>query len=816
MNLRRQVNSRVRVGLAVLAGLCLCLAACATATKVSEPPAPAAKSSVAPARAVTDVSTNHENNSTTVNVTVSAAPIAFYAFKESAPLQLVVELHDIDPGAVLTPLRINDGLVTYITRIAGGEGTRIEIGLAQDADYEILRSDNKLTVTLTGEMTATAEPSSPKTQAWAQTEPSATPLQAEPGKPAAQETGTPASRDDMFVKTADSAPGSPCRVTSIDFKVLPNGKSRVIIATTAKAGYELSRTSRDILLLTLQRALLPEHLARHLDTSQFSTAALNAITPSQSGQDLVIAMRFRQVVPYHLTRDEGGLVLEFDSCAVRPERDISLTRRELQRTGEASPTDALIERAVNRVPEDMSAETEEMHSLESNVVKVTYPGTIRHFTGNRISLDFQNADVHNVLRLISEVSGLNVITSDEVKGKLTMRLNKIPWDQALDLILATCDLAMSRTGEVIRIASAKRFREEQKQAEDTNQAVLDARRKKELTVPLVTENIKVNYAKAEGMCEQAKGLLTSRGKVTFDERVNVVIVTDVQDVVKRARQLIDSLDWPTPQVMIEARIVEATTNFTREIGTRWGVDFQKTVSGTDGVFGIEGDSGVNGGFSAPDPATGEQALRTFPFIVNLPTTGPAGAINFQFARLANDLNIDVRLQALENQGKLRIVSSPRVLTLDNTEAYIQQGEDIPYLAQSVDGISTQFVQTKLCLTVTPHITPDGRIRMKIKAEKSEPSEREVKGTPGILRKEAQTELLVNSGETVVLGGILKDNTNRVQHRVPYLHQIPILGWLFKYDKKVDEKQELLIFITPKIMSVEQIHVDTAAHSGEPL
>jgi type IV pilus assembly protein PilQ len=341
------------------------------------------------------------------------------------------------------------------------------------------------------------------------------------------------------------------------------------------------------------------------------------------------------------------------------------------------------------------------------------------------------------------------------------------------------------------VAPTERFHSEQKQADEAAQDALDAQRKKEQLVPLMTEKIRVNYAKAEQMKERVSDVLSSRGKATFDERTNIVIVRDAAEYVETARQLVESLDWPTPQVMIEARIVEATTTFSRELGTQWGAEFQKTYGAIDGTVGVQGRSGVTG------------TPSNVPFLVNLPTSTTFGGIGFAFSKLSGALDIDARLLASEAQGKLHIISSPRISTLDNTEAYIQQGEDIPYLSQSVDGISTQFVQTALKLTVTPHITPDGRVRMKIKAEKSEPSDRVVNGTPGILRKETMTEVLVNHGETVVIGGILKDTNRTTDNRIPFFHKIPGLGWLFKSQRKSQDKQELLIFITPKIVAMEK-------------
>lgn len=739
-------------------------------------------------RAITDISASRQDDTTTVSISVSEPPIAFYAYKES-PQRLVIELADIAPGDGEPALSVGDGLVTAINRqaaaIRGGEGTRVEVELAAEATHQIERLDSRLLVRLTGGAVANGHGAGESPE-------DARPQAATgPAPEAAQEEQGPQAAGLMTTQT-ESAPGSPCRIRALEFKCLPNGKCRVVVGATAKVGYELARVSRDTLLLTLRQASLPPELSRPLDTSQFPTAAIDAVTPRQAGRHVVLSLRFRQVVPYHLMQEGNGLVLEFDAAQASPSPLVTLAGRGPDQGEEAAPEPQAVAAEPGAQAEVVPAKLDLMDEPSMpGAIKVIYPGMQRNFTGQRISLDFQNADVHNVLRLIAEVSGLNIITSDDVKGRVTMRLMKIPWDQALDIVLATSNLAMSRTGNVIRVAPAERFRQEQKQAEEAAQSALDAMRKKEQLVPLVTEKIRVNYAKADAMKERVSDVLSSRGKATFDERTNIVIVRDTAEHVATARQLIESLDWPTPQVMIEARIVEATTTFSRELGTQWGAQFTETYGAVDGTVGVRGQSGVTG------------TPSNVPFIVNLPTSTTFGGLGFTFAKLSGALNIDARLLASEQQGKLNIISAPRISTLDNTEAYIQQGEDIPYLAQSVDGISTQFVQTALKLTVTPHITPDGRVRMKIKAEKSEPSDRIVNGTPGILRKETLTEVLVNHGETVVIGGILKDTNRVTNNRIPFFHRVPIFGWLFKSQLKSTDKQELLIFITPKIVAMEK-------------
>lgn len=438
-------------------------------------------------------------------------------------------------------------------------------------------------------------------------------------------------------------------------------------------------------------------------------------------------------------------------------------------------------------------------------------GYRKKYTGRKISLDFKDADIHNILRLIADVSGKNVVAGEDVKGKVTVRMLNVPWDQALDVILESMGLGKVSLNNIIRVAPAEKLRKEQEE-------LLKHRAQVEETKELITRIFSVNYASADEMVDQVKGLLSKRGTIQIDKRTNTIIIKDIPENVQLAINLIKKLDTPTPQVLIEARIVEATTRFTKEVGVQWGGGYAMSAAygNPTGLFfpnsiGIAGGQYPTGGAIAAGGTspTGGGSVENTPavpnFAVNLPAAvgpGSGGSVSFLFGSLNNAAILDLRLSALEATGEGRIISSPRVTTLDNKQAVIKQGISIPYETVSQQGTQTQFIDATLSLTVTPHITADRSIIMKIKAEKNAPDTtiRSAGGTPSISKKEATTEVLVKDGETAVIGGIMQLNKSESIAGVPWFMKIPLIGWLFKKKSNVEENTELIVFITPRIVT----------------
>ncbi|MBX3271875.1 MAG: type IV pilus secretin PilQ [Sandaracinaceae bacterium] len=428
----------------------------------------------------------------------------------------------------------------------------------------------------------------------------------------------------------------------------------------------------------------------------------------------------------------------------------------------------------------------------------------QRYRGRRIDLDFHNADIHNILRLIAEVGGVNIVTSDDVSGSVTIRMRNVPWDQALDVILQAKGLGMVRRGNLIRVAPLASLEKERELA--------IARQKQQIELaPLETRLIPVSYATASNLSPRVQELLTSRGNVSVDERTNVLIVRDTIESLDDIEELIRTLDTQTPQVLVEARIVEATSQYVRDVGIQWGGNvLASTATGNPTGLIFPSSVGVTGGnFDQNTPSAGlspfAPRVATPNFAVNLPATtgtGQGGALGITLGSLGGTVNLAVRLSAAEATGVVRIISSPRILTLDNHEAHIAQGTLIPYSQISAQGVQTAFQEAKLELRVTPHVTADGSISMHVKVTRDEPdfTRTSARGDPTILKREAETHLLIEDGHTAVIGGIYTRNTGRNVDQIPFFGDIPILGVLFQRRRIRDERNELLIFLTPRIVN----------------
>ena len=546
--------------------------------------------------------------------------------------------------------------------------------------------------------------------------------------------------------------------------------SRIVISADQALDYQVERNSGRELALILSGAQLPERLERTLDTTAFP-GAVTAVSSFREAGGTRVVVQLSGETANRLVRDGKRLVWEFE--------DPAQAKAQPARVLPAAPARAA----------GYSAET----GLHAGVV-----AKAKKYKGRRISLDFKDADIHNILRLIAEVSRLNIVTSDEVSGEVTVRLVNVPWDQALEIILKTKGLGQEREGNIIRIAPLTVLEKEKEMA-------LARKKAEQKLEPLKVRLIPVNYGKAEDLVSQVKDLLSDRGTASVDSRTNVIIVKDIVDVLVKAEGLIARLDTQTPQVLIEARIVEANSDFKRDVGIQWGFDYsQSSANGNPTGLMFPNNWGVRGG--ADDTRNDVRGTSSVPsYVVNLPAAaggGTGGALGFLFGSVANTFNLSLRLSAAEREGKIKIVSSPRITTLDNKTAKIQQGVSIPISVVSASGVSTVFVDASLELSVEPHVTADGSIMMKVQATKNEPdfSRTGALGDPTILKKEAQTEVLVRDGETTVIGGIYTRKSAENEWGVPLLMHIPILGWLFKAHGVSDERTELLIFLTPRIVN----------------
>jgi type IV pilus assembly protein PilQ len=443
-------------------------------------------------------------------------------------------------------------------------------------------------------------------------------------------------------------------------------------------------------------------------------------------------------------------------------------------------------------PIQMMAEPEavEKHTPKEDLVV----GETR-YVGRRISLDFQQADISNVLRLIAEVSGFNIVIGDGVKSKVTMKLVSVPWDQALDMILKMNGLGRIKQGNILWIDTLANIAKQ----EDEEARAKDAKVKAE---DLVDRVFYIRNLQATELLTSLRQNLSSRGLMQISQGTNALIVRDTETKMTVLKQLIEGLDLEVPQVQIEARIVQADTVYARGLGVQWGIT--NTDLGTN-TFSSVGN--LTGAF-APAAGTGSTIIPR-DFLVNLPAQ-VAGlpsvpGIGYTFGKLAPGFALDLRLSAGELLGLAKVIAAPKITTLDKREAKISQGESIPFQTTSLQGTQTTFVDANLELNVTPQITSRDpkeigkQIMMRVRATRNAVGARSNPAGPSIDRREANTQVIVRDGETMVIGGVFIDTQNNNVQGVPYLSRIPVLGWLFKNKSESVSKQELLIFLTPSIV-----------------
>jgi len=416
------------------------------------------------------------------------------------------------------------------------------------------------------------------------------------------------------------------------------------------------------------------------------------------------------------------------------------------------------------------------------------------YTGNPVSLDFQGADLRAVLRTFSEISGLNLVIDPTIQGTVDVALRDVPWDQALDIILRANKLGYVIDGTIVRIAPLTVLADEEAQRRKLSDEQALAGELRVLTRSL-------SYAKAEDLRQLlTQTVLSQRGQIQFDARTNTLIINDLADRLERASALITTLDRPEPQVEIEARIVQTTRDFARNIGIQWGVGARaSTALGNTLPFSFPNQGSLTGrtGATQSGDATGADAVGS---VVNMGVSPATSGIGLALGSVNGAVNLDVALTALESTGQGRILSTPRVSTQNNIEAEITQGIQIPIQTVANNTVTVSFKDAALTLRVTPQITATNTVIMRISVENASPDfSRAVNGIPPIDTQRALTQVLVGDGDTTVIGGIYVSREQASQDRTPGLHRIPLLGWLFQRNEFSDESRELLIFITPKIM-----------------
>jgi len=447
-------------------------------------------------------------------------------------------------------------------------------------------------------------------------------------------------------------------------------------------------------------------------------------------------------------------------------------------------------------------------------------GQVMKPTPSKISFDFMDADIRNVLRVLADVSKKNIVIAEDVKGKVTVKLDNVSYDEALDVILKNNDLARVEEENVVRVVTAKKFYEEQDRARKyTVDFLKEKEAKQKLEEEFGTETVFINYMDAaevekilrgdESKDRKVKGLLSPNGAVSVVKWTNALIIKDTKESIQAIMKNIREHDVPPAQVQIEARIVQATSDFARDLGVQWGARYRTRMGGSPleltGPKQVTPDSAQTVYQTQTDNFGMRNNTVQFPYNVNYQAApaiigaGAASGLGIYIGGLADSLQLDVQLSALEAEGKGKLISNPKVITSDNQAAKISQGQQIPYQTISQDGTKIEFKDAVLSLEVTPHVTKDGNIRLKIKATKDRPIQIVGSPVPGIDKKEAVSEVIIRDGDTAVLGGIYEVEDGSNDTGIPGLRRIPLLGWLFKSESKTQIKRELLIFITPSVL-----------------
>ena len=725
--------------------------------EAAEKEAPAAAKQEKKADKLLRIETKKEGGAIIIKIVGNGVIGDFNAFDidKPAPPRLVVDVWGVKNSITKRSLRVNSPM---IKRVRVGEHPD-KVRLVFDSNqkklpsYTIERIEDTLVVT-----------------AWA-----IDAKKQEKAKEAVAVTAqdTPAVADVQPIPPAEPQTGDYAEIKAVDFKQLTDKASLTIVASK-KVEYKLSKTSNELnLVLDIRNAVIADEMGRTLDASELNTpvSSISSFQASaEPAKEVRIIVKLKERSSYDISQDGEKIEVNFPLLAAR---QTAPKYADVKSGEETLPQEA-------KQSEDVKAGTEQAGI----------------YTGRKISLDFKDADIHNILRLVAEISNLNIIAGDDVKGKMSLRLVDVPWDQAFDIILKTNGLGKVQEGNVVRIMPVSKIKQE-------NEELLASRKAKEKLEDLEIKLLPVNYATASSLESQVKGLLSDRGSVTVEARTNTLIIKDIPANIKKAVDLITQLDTQTPQVLIEARIVEAQSNFARDLGVQWGA---ATSTTSKDKFNTAFGSTSTTATSPPVTllSSGGAFATQQNYAVSLPASGsagPLGAMGFSFGKLVGDaFLLDLRISAGEKNGLTKTISRPRITTLDNKEAKISQGDSVPFETTSSSGTQTSFIDATLELTVTPHITPDGSVSMKIKASRNSiGSFRSAAGTPSISKKEASTEIIVKSGETAVIGGIVVSDESNASSGIPWLKEIPILGWLFKNKSTADSQTELLIFITPNIV-----------------
>ena len=688
---------------------------------------------------IQSINSSQQNGAEVIRVELSQPLAAIPAgFSVQSPPRIAIDLPGVGNALGKTSVELNQGNLRSVNVAQSGERTRLVLNLKKAASYRAELQGKVLLVVLDGGPVAE------------------TPVAAAPGS-----VSVPPP-----VQFAPSLNRSPLALRDIDFRRGADGAGRVIVELpNSQVGVDIRQQGQGLVVEFL-RSTLPENLRRRLDVTDFGTP-IQSVTSSQNGDRVRMVIEPRGTWEHSAYQSDNQFVLEVRQQKVDP----------------------------NKLTQGAG------------------------YAGEKLSLNFQNIEVRALLQVIADFTNFNVVTSDTVTGNVTLRLKDVPWDQALDIILQAKGLGLRKSGNVILIAPKDELNAKEK-------IELEAKAQIAALEPLRTQAFQLNYAKAAevatGLTGQSAGqggggagttnsrILSPRGSVIYEARTNQLFVSDVPSKLQEIQDMIAKIDVPVRQVLIESRIVIADDTFGRSLGVKLGLTDLRGQRGGISGYNVGGSSyvGVGGNLNAVGAQTGQTGTGVTysdTNFVNLPATPQGGfdAATFALSLFTAGANrfLNLELSALEADGKGKIVSSPRVITADQQKALIEQGEEIPYqVATSSGATSVQFRKANLKLEVTPQITPEGSVILDVDVTKD--SRGTSAGSAGfaINTKHVQTKVLVENGGTVVIGGIFEQNEREDVSKVPFLGDVPYLGNLFKTRTKSSSKTEMLIFLTPKVVT----------------
>jgi len=684
----------------------------------------------------------------------------YTSIKQSFPLGIVLYFPQTGiaeefKAAVPGNNSIDDLIVTYADKEM--TAAKVEIPLKQDLRYEVIENAQGLTVLLFNGMAENQT----------QINPASAPAARVADKKLLED---PASEETLVI------PDGIATMTHIEFDSLPDGRTSIVVQTNHPVKYDTTQGRDNKLFLNLYNTIIPEYHQRPLLTQYFKSS-VEGVMPIQipgEKKNSKIEIKLRDLVPYRIVQTQNRISLIFEPSAIDPPVFTKAVKKR--------PRDSQIQTAQVSGQKTGLAKAPLLIAPKEQIMEEAIFGPQKKYTGEKIKLDFYETDIKNVFRILRSVGKLNFAIDRNVQGKVTLTLeNPVPWDQVLDLVLRMNSLGMKKEGSVIRIATLETLNKEERLMQEAIVARQKSLEQKKSLEVLVTAYIPVNYSDAAADIKpHIDQILTKdRGKISVDKRTNMVIITDTQAKIDQAREIIFRLDKVTPQIMIEAKVVEVSKDFSRELGL--GLNFEKSQTEYTG------------------------RSQDFTIALNNPIASPANAGSFNFYRIlgSNFLSMNAQIAASETKGDVKVVSSPRILTLDNKSAKIKQGLEYAYFERDdTGGSSVKFKNIDLLLEVTPHVTPDKRISMTVYLTKND-VDSVTDGVPSLSTNEAETELLVNNNDTIVIGGIVKTTETDSSSGTPFLSGIPYLGRLFRTDTDSNKRNELLIFITPSIVQLEQ-------------